>query len=41
MLIFFFFGLQLGIRFLQATICGVEALILLIGALCVVVMGRR
>ena len=35
------FGLQLGIRFLQATICGVEALILLIGALCVVVMERR
>ena len=35
------FGLQLGVRFLQATICGVEALILLIDALCVVVMGRR
>ena len=35
------FGLQPGIRFLQATICGVEALILLIVALCVVVMGRR
>ena len=35
------FGLQLGIRFLQAIICGVEALILLIGALCVVVMERR
>ena len=35
------FGLQLGIRFLQATICGAEAFILLIGALFVVVMGRR
>ena len=35
------FGLQLGIRFLQATICEVEALILLTGALCVIVIGRR
>ena len=35
------FGLQLGRRFLQGTFCDVEALILLTGALCVVVMGRR
>ena len=35
------FGLQLGKRFLQGTFCGVEALILLIGVFCVVVMGRR
>ena len=35
------FGLQFRIRFLQVTICGVESLILLTGALCVVVMGRR
>ena len=35
------FGLQLGRRFLPGTFCGVEALILLTGALCVVVMGRR
>ena len=34
-------GLQLGIRFLQATICRVEGLILLTSAFCVVVMGRR
>ena len=34
-------GLQLGIRFLQATICEVKGLILLASALCVVVMGRR
>ena len=32
------FGLQLGIRFLQVTICGVKALILLTSALCVLVM---
>ncbi|XP_050277959.1 uncharacterized protein LOC126719454 [Quercus robur] len=36
-----FFGLQLRRKFLQGTFCGVEALILLTGALCVVVMGRR
>ena len=35
------FGLQLGIRFLRATICRVEALILLTGALCVIVIGRQ
>ena len=35
------FGLQLGRIFLQGIFCGVEASILLIGALCVVVMGRR
>ena len=35
------FGLQLGKRFLQGTFCGVEALILLFGVFCVVVMGRR
>ena len=35
------FGLQLGIRFLQATICEVEALILLTGKSCVVVMESR
>ena len=35
------FGWQLGIRFLQVTICRVEALILLTGALRVVAMGRR
>ena len=35
------FGLQLGRRFLQGTFCGAEALILLTGALCVVVMVRR
>ena len=34
------FGLQLGIRFLQMTICEVEALTLLTSVLCVVVMGR-
>ena len=34
-------GLQLERRFLQGTFCGVEVLILLTGALCVVVMGRR
>ena len=33
------FGLQLGIRFLQEKICGVEGLILLTDALCVGVMG--
>ena len=38
---FSLFGLQLGIRFLQATIYGVKDLILLTGALYVVVMGRR
>ena len=37
----FLFGLQLGRRFLQRIFCGVKALILLIGALCVVVMERR
>ena len=37
----FLCGLQFGIRFLQATICKVEGLILLTSALCVVVMGRR
>ena len=35
------FGLLFGIRFLQLTICGVEGLILLTSALCVVVMGRQ
>ena len=35
------FGPSYGTRFLQATICGVEGLILLTGALCVVIMGRR
>ena len=35
------FGLQLGKRFLQGIFCGVEASILLIGALCATVMGRR
>ena len=35
------FELPFGIRFLQMTICGIEGLILLTGALCVVVMGRR
>ena len=35
------FGLQLGKRFLQGIFCGVEASILLIGALCAAVMGRR
>ena len=30
-----------GTRFLQTTICRVEGLILLTGALCVIVMGRR
>ena len=35
------FGLQLGRRFLQGIFCGVEASILLIGAFCAVVMGRR
>ena len=35
------FRLQLRIRFLRATICGVEALILLTGALCVNVIGRQ
>ena len=35
------FGLQLGKRFLQGIFCDVEASILLIGALCAVVMGRR
>ena len=35
------FGLQLGKRFLQGTFCGVEASILLTGALCAAVMGRR
>ena len=35
------FGLQLGKRFLQGIICGIEALILLTGALCVAVMGSR
>ena len=35
------FGLQLGKRFLQGTFYGVEALILLIGVFCAVVMGRR
>ena len=32
-------GPQFGIRFLQATICRVEGLILLIGVLCVGVNG--
>ena len=32
------FELPFGIRFLQVTICGIEGLILLIGALCVVIM---
>ena len=35
------FGLQLGKRFLQGIFCSVEASILLIGALCAAVMGRR
>ena len=35
------FGLQLGKRFLQGTFCGVEALILLIGIFCAIVIGRR
>jgi len=35
------FGPQFGIRFLQATICGVEVLILLTNALCVIVVGRQ
>ena len=35
------FGLQPGKRFLQETFCGVEASILLIGAFCAAVMGRR
>ena len=35
------FGLQLRIKFLQAAIFRVEALILLTGALCVVLMGRQ
>ena len=35
------FGLQLGRRFLQGIFCGVKALILMIGALCAIVMGRR
>ena len=35
------FGLQLRKRFLQGIFCGVEALILLIDALCAVVMGRQ
>ena len=35
------FGLRFGRRFLQGTFCGVEILILLTGALCVVVMGRQ
>ena len=35
------FGLQLGKRFLQGIFYGVEASILLIGALCAAVMGRR
>ena len=35
------FGLQFGIRFLQVTIYRVEGLILLTGALCVGVMGKR
>ena len=35
------FGLQLGKRFLQGIIYGVEVSILLIGALCATVMGRR
>ena len=35
------FGLQLGKRFSQGIICGIEALILLTGALCVAVMGSR
>ena len=39
--VFSLFGLQLGIRFLQATIYGVKDLILLTGALYVVVMGRQ
>ena len=37
----FLFGLQLGRRFLQGIFCGVKALILMIGALCAIVMGRR
>ena len=35
------FGLLLGRRFLQGTLCGAEALSWLIGVLCVVAMGRR
>ena len=35
------FGPSFGTRFLQVTICEIEGLILLTGALCVVVMGRR
>ena len=35
------FGLQPGKRFLQGTFCGVKASILLIGAFCAAVMGRR
>ena len=35
------FGPQFGIKFLREIICGVKALILLTGALCVVVIGRR
>ena len=35
------FGMQPGKRFLQGTFYGVEASILLIGAICAVVMGRR
>ena len=35
------FDLQLGRRFLHEIFCGVEASILLIGALCAAVMGRR
>ena len=35
------FGLQLRIKFLQAAIFRVEALILLTGALCVILMERR
>ena len=35
------FGLHLGKRFLQGIFCGVEASILLIGALCAAIMGRR